>query len=111
MSISTVSFLAELDWNSLPIECFPLTYDLNGFKSRINRHLLNVGFFSTDFLYSLIFLCLFFCNSMPCSGCSNDGIIKLVLQHDIRKNTHSITKQSNRFRHELDIPEETNETA
>ena len=26
--------------NSLPIECFPLTYDLSGFKSRINRHLL-----------------------------------------------------------------------
>ena len=25
-------------WNSLPIECFPLTYDLNYFKSRINRH-------------------------------------------------------------------------
>ena len=24
-------------WNSLPIECFPLTYDLNGFMSRINR--------------------------------------------------------------------------
>ena len=23
-------------WNSLPIECFPLNYDLNGFKSRIN---------------------------------------------------------------------------
>ena len=22
-------------WNSLPIECFPLTYDLSGFKSRI----------------------------------------------------------------------------
>ena len=35
-------------WNSLPfhslsIECFPLTYDLSGFKSRINRHLLTVG--------------------------------------------------------------------
>ena len=30
-------------WNSLSIECFPLTYDLNGFKSRINRHLLAVG--------------------------------------------------------------------
>ena len=28
--------------NSLPIECFPLTYDLSGFKSRINRHLLTV---------------------------------------------------------------------
>ena len=32
-------------WNYLPIECFPLTYNLNGFKSRINRHLLTVGFF------------------------------------------------------------------
>ena len=30
-------------WNSLPIECFPLTYDLNGFSSKINRHLLTVG--------------------------------------------------------------------
>ena len=28
--------------NSLPIGCFPLTYDLNGFKSRINRHLLSL---------------------------------------------------------------------
>ena len=25
-------------WNSLPAECFPLTYDINGFKSRANRH-------------------------------------------------------------------------
>ena len=32
-------------WNSLPIECFPLTYDLSGFNSRINRHLLTVGSF------------------------------------------------------------------
>ena len=32
-------------WNSLPIECFPLTYDLNGFKSRINRDLLTAGSF------------------------------------------------------------------
>ena len=32
-------------WNSLPIECVPLTYDLSGFKSRINRHLLTVGSF------------------------------------------------------------------
>ena len=32
-------------WNSLPIECFPLTYNLNGFKSIINRHLLTVGSF------------------------------------------------------------------
>ena len=30
-------------WNSLPIECFPLTYDLSAFKSRITRYLLTVG--------------------------------------------------------------------
>ena len=30
-------------WNSLPLECFPLTYDLSGCKSRINRLLLTVG--------------------------------------------------------------------
>ena len=32
-------------WNSLPIECFPLSYDFSGFKSRINRYLLTVGSF------------------------------------------------------------------
>ena len=32
-------------WNSLLIECFPLTYDLNSFKFRINRHLITVGSF------------------------------------------------------------------
>ena len=31
--------------NSLPIECFPLTYGLCGFTSRINRHILLVGSF------------------------------------------------------------------
>ena len=29
-------------WNSLSIKWFPLTYDLNDFKSRINKHLLLV---------------------------------------------------------------------
>ena len=32
-------------WNSLPLECFPLTYGLSGFKSRIIRYLLTVGSF------------------------------------------------------------------
>ena len=32
-------------WNSLPIECIPLSYDLSVFKSRINRHFLTVGCF------------------------------------------------------------------
>ena len=44
MSMSKVSFLAQL-WNSLPIECFPLTYDLSDFKSRTKRHVLTVGSF------------------------------------------------------------------
>ena len=47
-------------WNSLPIECFHLTYDLSGFKCRINRHLLPVGSLKRDFLYALIFLYCFF---------------------------------------------------
>ena len=37
-------------WICLPIECFLLTYDLCGFKSRINRHLLTLDSFLTDFL-------------------------------------------------------------
>ena len=34
ISVSTVSFLAQLDSGILCLECFPLTYDLNGLKSR-----------------------------------------------------------------------------
>ena len=49
--------------NSLPIECFPLTYDINGLKSRIIRHLLTVGSFWADFMYALIFLFLFLVTS------------------------------------------------
>ena len=59
-------------WNSLPIECFPLTYDLSGYKSRINRHLLTVRSFWRGFQYALIFFFYSFsCNSMPCYGCSD----------------------------------------
>ena len=32
-------------WNSVLIECFQLTYNLSGFKSRVNRHLLTVRLF------------------------------------------------------------------
>ena len=41
------SFFPRTAWlgNPLPIECFPLTYDLNGFKSRIDRHLWTVSSF------------------------------------------------------------------
>ena len=37
MSMFTVSFLAQLDSRILSMECFHLTYDLNGFKFSINR--------------------------------------------------------------------------
>ena len=47
-------------WNSLRIECSSLIYDLSGFKSGINRHLLNVGSFYIYFLYSSTFMCFFF---------------------------------------------------
>ena len=57
--------------NSLPIECFPYTYDLNGFKSEINRHLLNCRFFLNRFPVCFnLFVLLFSCNSMSCSICS-----------------------------------------
>ena len=61
MSVNS-SFFFRTDrlWNSLPIESFSLTFDLNGFRSRINRRLLTVGFFLRDFLYALIFLYFFF---------------------------------------------------
>ena len=39
-------------WNSLPAECFPLIYDLSGFKSRVNRQLFTMGFSSTAFFYN-----------------------------------------------------------
>ena len=60
MSMSTVSFFTQLDSAILPTEYLPLTYDLNGFKSRINRHILTIDSFYGDFLYALIFLCFFF---------------------------------------------------
>ena len=44
MSMSTVSRTAK-PWNSLLLECFSLTYDFSGFKSRIKKHLLTVGSF------------------------------------------------------------------
>ena len=48
-------------WNSLPIECFPLTYDLNGFKSRISRP-IKCRFFLKIFpvCFNLLFVCFFF---------------------------------------------------
>ena len=38
----------ERPWNFLQAEIFPLTYDLNGFKSRVNKHFF-LWFLSTQF--------------------------------------------------------------
>ena len=46
-------------WNSLPIEYFSLTFDLNGFKSRINRHLLTVEFLNRFLVCFNPFMLLF----------------------------------------------------
>ena len=81
-------------WNSLPTECFPLTYDLNGFKSKTNRNFLNMEFFYTDFLYALIFLRFFFC----CNSClvvalyripNNKKTLRIIPKH-IRSNKKSL---------------------
>ena len=45
---------------SLPIECFPLTYDLSGCKSKINRHLFNCRFFLNRFPVCFNLFVLFF---------------------------------------------------
>ena len=51
-------------WNSLPIKCFPLTYDLNGFKPRISRHLY------WRFFLNRFPVCLnIFCVSFSCKPC------------------------------------------
>ena len=43
--VNSLFICAARLWNPLPIKCFPLTYNLSSFKSRINRHLLTVGSF------------------------------------------------------------------
>ena len=45
-------------WNYLATECFPLTYDLSGFKTRINRHLLTVVSFQTPCLMVAVHPCM-----------------------------------------------------
>ena len=70
MSMSTVSFSrTPRFWHSLHAECFPLTYDLNSFKSRVNRHLFN-RHLSKKISSTIFIFFFFFCNAIPCSGCS-----------------------------------------
>ena len=57
--VSSFFFRIARLWDSLPIECFPLTYDINGFKCKINRHRLTVGSFYTPFLVCFLSFLLF----------------------------------------------------
>ena len=54
----------QIQQNDSAYRIISLTYDLNGFKSRINRHQLTVGFFQKDFLHVSTFCTSFSCNSM-----------------------------------------------
>ena len=50
---------------------YPVTYDVNGLKSGINRHILTVGFFLKQIYCMFLSFCTSFaCDTMPCSGCS-----------------------------------------
>ena len=76
-------------WNSLPIESFPLTYNLNGFKSRINRQTpINCRFFLKRFpvcfnLFVLLFL------ATPCLVVCVQPCMEWILIKKIRKgSTH-----------------------
>ena len=61
-------------WNSLLIECFPLTYDLNYCKFRINRHLITV----CSFLDGLILLCFNLFLVTPCLLMAVQPCVKLI---------------------------------
>ena len=56
--------LLRLDWNSLPADCFPLTHNLNNFKTNVNRHLVYLVI-----AWTLYFLLFSFCNSILENGC------------------------------------------
>ena len=43
-------------WNSLPKECVPMAPDLNGCKSKVNRHPLSLYFFYFLFAFNLFLL-------------------------------------------------------
>ena len=53
-------------WNSLSIKCFLLTYDPNGYKSRIDRHLFICRFVLNRFLACIFNLFVLFNLLTPC---------------------------------------------
>ena len=90
-------------WNSLPTECFPLTYDLSDFKSRINRHLLTVSSFNRFPVSCNLFVLLFLvtpCLVVAVQPCREWIPIKkgrfIEMQSNLsRKKLHRIDQGSN----------------
>ena len=68
-------------WNFPPIKCFPLTNDLNDFKSGINRQAINCKFSLKRFPGCLLFLFLFPVTPcfvvavQPCNGVNSNQFI------------------------------------
>ena len=75
MSMSTVSFLTQLAL--VFFACITLTYDLNGFKSRINWSLLSVGSFQSAFLCAFQ-LCLLLFIVTPCLSVAVQTFVNLI---------------------------------
>ena len=68
MSVSTVFFLMQLDSGIISSRMFSCDYDLNGFKFRLNRHLLSLGAPSYQLFFMLLFF-VFFYSSIFFNGC------------------------------------------
>ena len=56
-------------WNLLTAEYPPLTYNVDGFKSRVNKPLLSLIFLNSFHIYFLSFF-FFSCNVITCRDCS-----------------------------------------
>ena len=74
--MSTVSFIS----NSQPTEYYPLTYDLNGFNSRVIERLYILVLSKQLSLTLLTFLFFFLCNSILRSGSSAWYGLKISIQ-------------------------------
>ena len=76
LSVTTASFLTQLNSGILSTECFPLIHNLNGFELRIDRHFLTVSsFFSVlnrfPVCFNLVVLLFLVTPGPHHSGCSN----------------------------------------
>ena len=77
-------------WSFLPIEYFSFAYDLNGFKSKINRHLLT-AVLSEQILLSFNLVVLLF-YATPCLVVAVQPCMSTQSQFKKKQKTHRHTK-------------------